>query len=85
MKLPDSEIKRIGYTWETSAQVHAAAFEALLWYERMGKFAEWVVDNGWKRVNFIYKDVKWYNTEHRRQASHAELINEFLKQENKEK
>ena len=60
------------------AFVEGAYYEAFLWYERMGKFAEWVVDNGWKRVNFIYKDIKWYNTEQRRQASHAELIELFI-------
>ena len=91
--LPQQEIDRIHkegdkiniHSQNCQWYIHGAKLEAATWYERMGKFAEWVVDNGWKRVNFMTKDVKWYNTEHRRQASHAELINEFLKQENKEK
>ena len=81
MKLPDSEIKRIGYTWETSAQVHAAAFEALLWYERMGKFAEWVHKNNWRFHHSQEGTTVWQKS-----AIHfgelkttPELINKFLK------
>lgn len=85
--LPEIELDRIKSTYTTNdtRANYVAKSEASLWYERMGKFAEWVVDNGWKRVNFMTKDVKWYNTEHRRQASHAELINEFLNQLNEGK
>ena len=78
MKLSDSENRRINLDYTTPLFRQVAGMEASLWYERMGKFAEWVVDNGWKRVNFIYKDIKWYNTEQRRQASHAELIELFI-------
>ena len=94
MTLPDSECKRIkqdALKWypETmdslemqtrrAARINGANTEASLWYERMGKFAEWYSDN----FNGVPDDYEAKEGE--QVLTTPELINEFLQQENKQK
>ena len=83
--LPESELKRIeqetkGYDHFISpALFKVKCTEASLWYERMGKFAEWATHNDWV---YLPSKQKWYNEEDEENITPLttpELINEFLK------
>jgi hypothetical protein len=86
MTLPDSEIKRIGiaskaYYEPTEIKLVRInrTTEASLWYERMGKFAEWIEDERWQYKIGDGENHWWYSPIEDKLINTPELINEFLK------
>ena len=89
MTLPDSEIKtwfekhkkmRPGSPAYLTGCLDGYRASQSLWYERMGKFAEWVRGEGFQYLGGIWSSYK-YN----RSLTTPELINEFLNQLNEGK
>ena len=58
----------------SKGKVDATLEQATIWYERMGKFAEWVRGEGFQYLGGIWSSYK-YN----RSFTTPELVNEFLK------
>ena len=84
--LPASEVNRIDETFTESVcglvtpYVRAAVSgEACLWYERMGKFAEWIEDERWQYKIGDGENHWWYSPIEDKLINTPELINEFLK------
>ena len=81
--LPEIELDRIKSTYTTNdtRANYVAKSEASIWYERMGKFAEWVSDESY---SYNTEGKHWWDRYNNIMTT-PELITEFLNQLNEGK